>query len=120
MGYLDRLSTIEHVTERGRRVGIKSAQHENTVSFCLWHHFGVCDQGRTKQKMIGEYGPSLAHGRKPFEAHFGDEVHILIPTQNFLIEQFADNPWNEYHLPRNVARLTRTRWIELNREFQKT
>ncbi|MHC4316816.1 MAG: hypothetical protein ACYSW3_30615, partial [Planctomycetota bacterium] len=30
-GHLDRWTTIEHVTERGRRVGIKSDEHINTI-----------------------------------------------------------------------------------------
>lgn len=118
VGHLDRHTTIEHVTEAGRRVGDGSDQHENTIGMCLWTHFGVCDPGLQKQVMIGEYGPSLAHGRRPFEAYFGDELNILLPIQNFLLEQFAANPWNEYHLPGNVARLTREKWINLNASAQ--
>lgn len=114
MGHLDRLCTIEHVTENGRRVGSGSSQHENTVGMCVWHHFGACDSGRTRQMMIGEFGPSLAHGRKPFEEHFGDEVDVLISVQNFVLEAFAVDPWPEYNLPGRVARLTRNEWIELN------
>ena len=115
MGHLDRHTTIEHVTESGRRVGVLSDQHANTIGLCMWHHIGICDPGQQKLQMLNEYGPSLANGRKPFEAHFGDEVHVLIPTQNFLIEQFGIQPWPEYTMDRNAARLTRTKWIELNR-----
>ena len=114
LGHMDRLCTIEHVTESGHRVGVKSAQHENTIALCFWHHFGVCDPHRHRQEMLGNFGPSLAHGRKPFEEHFGDEVDVLIPVQNFVLARFAEEPWGEYHIPGRVARLTRNEWIELN------
>lgn len=114
MGHLDRHTTIEHVTNRGRRVGIKSAEHENTVGMCMWHHFGVCDPGQQKHQMIAELGPALAHGRVPFEEHFGDEVKILIPVQNFLLDQFDESPWPEHSVSRHAARRTRNKWIELN------
>ena len=116
MGFLDRHTSIEHVTESGFRVGEGSAQHEASLGLCTWHHYGRCKSSTVRQRMIGEFGPSLADGRKPFEEHFGDEVHVLIPTQDYLLEQFADTPWPEYNLPRNVARQTRHRWIELNHE----
>jgi len=116
MGFLDRHISIEHVTESGFRVGKDSLQHEASIGLCTWHHYGRCRSSTVRQRMIGEFGPSLADGRKPFEEHFGDEVHILIPTQDYMLELFADTPWPEYNLPRNIARLTRTRWIELNHE----
>ena len=65
--------------------------------------------------MGGDFGPSLAHGRYNFEDHFGDERDVLIPTQDFLLAQFADNPWPEYTLPRQVARITRYKWIDFCR-----
>lgn len=68
--------------------------------------------------MIGNYGPSLAHGRKPFERFFGDEVKVLIPVQDFMLAQFADTPWPEYHVTREVARQTREKWIDLNATMQ--
>lgn len=114
MGHLDRHTTIEHVTDRGRRVGIASDQHANTIGLCMWHHIGICDPGHQKHEMLEWYGPSLANGRKPFEAHFGDEVHVLIPTQDFLLLTFALVPWPEYTMDRRAARLTRKKWIELN------
>ena len=118
LGHLDRHTSIEHVTEAGRRVGIESDQHANTIGLCLWHHFGVCDPGRHKQEMISEYGPSLAHGRKPFEEHFGDEVHVLIPVQDFVLAQFEAKPWPEYNISREAVRLTRQTWTELNHAHQ--
>ena len=114
-GHLDRHTSIEHITDRGRRVGKDSAQHDATLGLCAWHHYGVCDKGVHRDTMEANYGPSLAHGRKPFEEFFGDELTVLLPTQDYLLELFAENPWPEYNLPRNVARLTRHKWIELNR-----
>jgi hypothetical protein len=114
MGHLDRHTTIEHVTENGRRVGVKSAQHANTVGLCMWHHFGVCDHGQQKPFMIGEYGASLALGRRLFENHFGDEVHVLIPVQNYLLDQLESDPWPEYSVSRKASIATRNQWIKLN------
>ncbi len=114
MGHPDRHTTIEHVTENGRRVGVGSAQHANTIGLCLWHHFGVCDHGLQKAFMESEYGPSLSQGRRKFEESFGDEVHVLIPTQNFLLDSLESDPWPEYSVSRKAARSTRNKWIELN------
>jgi len=49
-----------------------------------------------------------------FEEHFGDEVTVLVPVQNFILSRFEAEPWQEYSLPRRVARETRYLWIELN------
>lgn len=109
MGHFDRHTTIEHVTERGRRVGEGAEQHANTIGLCTWHHFG-----RGPRSQFDEIGPSLAHGRRLFEDYFGDEVHVLIPVQDYLLELFAADPWPEYTVTAQAAMLTRTRWIELN------
>lgn len=114
VGHLDRWTTIEHVTDSGRRVGVESAQHANTVGLCLWHHFGRCDSGCQREPMVQELGPSLAHGRKLFEDYFGDEVKILIPIQNFLLAEFDADPWPSHNVSRRAARRTRKQWIELN------
>jgi len=60
--------------------------------------------------MIETLGPSFAHGRGAFKEHFGDEVDVLVPTQDFLIGLFDAQPWQEYALPRDVARETRKFW----------
>jgi len=118
-GHLDRHTSIEHITDRGQRVGKDSAQHEATIGLCAFHHYGSCDPGVHRDIMEKNYGPSLAHGRKPFESFFGDELTVLLPIQDYLLEQFAENPWPEYNLPRNVARLTRHQWINLNANAQR-
>ena len=112
-GHLNVLTTIEHVTEAGRRVGGED-QHQWTIGLCPWHHFGHNSRGWQRQQMQGEYGPPLAYGRKNFEEHFGDEVTVLVPTQDFLLALFAEKPWPEYDLPRDNARKLRIHWIELN------
>jgi len=115
-GHLDRWTTIEHVTDAGRRVGVESDQHANTIGLCTWHHFGACIPGQQKPAMTKELGPALAHGRRPFEEAFGDEVKILIPVQNFLIAEFDAEPWPEHNINRKAARRTRRLWINLNAE----
>jgi hypothetical protein len=64
--------------------------------------------------MGGEYGPSLAHGRINFEEHFGDERHVLIPVQDFMLRLFEQRPWGEYSVPADVVRSVRNEWIRLN------
>lgn len=113
MGYMDVHTSIEHVTDRGRRVGGEE-QHQWTIGLCTWHHFGWTRARKTRQEVSGERGPSLAWGRMTFEEHFGDEVHVLVPTQNFLLEQFEAGPWPAHNVPRQVARDTRDRWIDPN------
>jgi len=113
MGTLNVQATIEHVTDRGRRVGKGSDQHKNTIGLSRWHHFGEHWPGRNKEQMIEFVGPSLAHGRKPFEEHFGDEL-ILVKVQDYMLDLFALQPWESYNCPSDVAELTREKWIELN------
>lgn len=113
MGHLDIHTTIEHVTESGRRVG-KNEQHQWTIGLCVWHHFGRCSNNWSRMQMSGEYGPPLTWGRREFEGHFGDELKVLIPVQNFLLELFDRKPWPEYALPREVARELRNNWIYRN------
>lgn len=114
MGFLDVHTSIEHVTSHGRRIGKGSEQHEWTIGLCVWHHFGWTRTRRTRDQTSAKRGPSLIWGRIPFEEHFGDEVHVLVPTQNFMLELFDESPWPEYAVPRKVARKVREQWIELN------
>jgi hypothetical protein len=114
MGFLDVHTSIEHVTERGRRIGKGAEQHEWTIGLCTWHHFGHTPNHQTRQQISGDRGPSLIWGRIPFEDHFGDEAQVLVPTQNFMLELFDERPWPEYAVRRDVARKTRIKWIDLN------
>lgn len=113
MGHLDRHTSIEHVTECGQRVGKDSAQHEATIGLCVYHHFGVCTKSVLKSEMVLEFGPSLAHGRKPFEEHFGDERLVLIPVQNFMLARLLTDPWPEFQVPRRIASDVRSYWTGL-------
>lgn len=113
MGYLDVHTSIEHVTERGRRIGNGSEQHRWTIGLCVWHHFGHTPNHVSRHQVSEEYGPSLIWGRTAFEDHFGDEVDVLVPTQDYMLALFADRPWPEYSVPRSVARDVRHRWIDL-------
>lgn len=108
MGYVP--CTIEHVTSRGRRL---ADEHQATIGLCEWHHFATLGPGQTRQGMSGTLGPSLAWGRKNFEDHFGDEVTVLIPCQNYLISLFEAQPWLEYDLPRATARQLRIEWTTI-------
>lgn len=119
MGHLDIHTSIEHVTERGRRIGKGAEQHEWTIGLCVYHHFGHTGNHQTRQQISGEVGPSLVWGRHLFEEHFGDEVHVLVPTQNFMLGEFDGHPWAEYAVPRDVARKTRNQWIDLNHASAK-
>lgn len=104
MGLPDVHTTIEHATSRGRRL---EDEHQWTIGLCEWHHFGHPWIGS------GFTGPSLANGRKPFEEHFGDEVKVLVPTQDFMLREFEELPWPEYSVPRRVARDVKTEWTRL-------
>ena len=113
MGYTNVRTTIEHVTEHGRRVD-GDEQHQWTIGLCPWHHFGHIEEGYyNAQKLSGTLGAPLSWGRKVFEEEFGDELKVLVPIQNFLLAQFAEDPWPEYNLPRHVANKTRRHWIEV-------
>jgi hypothetical protein len=114
MGYLDVHTSIEHVTNHGRRIGKGAEVHDWIIGLCVWHHFGWTKTRETRKKVEAERGPSLIWGRITFEAHFGDEVQVLVPTQNFMLERFDETPWPEYSVPRNVAREVREQWIQLN------
>lgn len=120
MGFLDVHTSIEHVTDRGRRVGKGAEQHRWTIGLCTWHHFGWTRTRQTRQQVSGERGPSLAWGRQIFEDHFGDELHVLVPTQDFMLELFEQEPWPEYSVPREVARRVRSQWIDLNHMTSST
>lgn len=114
VGYLDVHTSIEHVTERGRRIGKDAEQHRWTIGMCVWHHFGYVHNHSSRHKMCGKFGPPLTWGRKSFEEHFGDEVTVLVPVQDFMLELFAADPWLEYAVTRHAAHEVRDHWINLN------
>jgi hypothetical protein len=110
-GYEDiALTTIEHVTENGRRL---FDEHNATIGLCPWHHQAVPWNYKTKSQMRDLLGPSLAEGRKPFEDHYGDEIHVLLALQDEMIIWFAGEPWREYTMPDKVRKRIKAKWIEL-------
>jgi hypothetical protein len=104
------LTTIEHVTENGRRL---PNEHQATIGLCPWHHQGAPWRGLQAKEMDTILGPSLANGRKPFEEHYGDEVDVLLPVQDEAIILFAQNPWPEYSMPASIRKQIRAKWNQL-------
>lgn len=107
------LTTIEHVTDRGRRL---PDEHQATIGLCPWHHQAVPWARLSKKEMRLILGPSLAEGRKPFEEHYGDEVQVLLPLQDQVIIWFAADPWPEYTMPHQVRQRIKAKWTELKSE----
>ena len=110
--------TVEHVTDAGRRVG-GSAQHQYTVGLCEWCHLGWPPEGMLTGQATTILGPSLANGRKPFEEAYGDELLVLIPTQDWLIRSFDETPWRPYNIPLHVARDAQELWTQLYAETSR-
>lgn len=70
-----------HLLSGGHRRG-----HVATIGGCPWHHRGVkpFDQ-LTDAEASDLYGPSLAHGSKPFHAVYGTDDELL-DLQNQILE----------------------------------
>ncbi len=108
MGVPDRHTTIEHITDRGRRVG-GAEQHQHTIGMCNWHHFRANTHLLDPLRILG---PSLAYGRTPFEQHFGSE-EVLVKVTDHLVHLYDETPWQPHAIPSHVAREARDLWIEL-------
>ncbi|MGE7136198.1 Ref family recombination enhancement nuclease [Luteibacter sp. NPDC031894] len=62
-----------HVLRGGRRIG-----HDATLAACAWHHRGVKPyEAMTDAQATEIFGPSLAHGSKPFHAMYGSDQELL-------------------------------------------
>lgn len=72
---------IHHLLSGNRRRG-----HLYTIPLSPWSHRGVLSCGWTRSMMTDVFGPSLAHGSKPFHAAFGSDDSLLAEV-NALIEQ---------------------------------
>ena len=71
---------IHHLLSGNKRIG-----HMATVSLCPWHHRGVIyGNAVTAAEAAEMFGPSLAHGSKPFRAKFGTDAELLA-LQNALL-----------------------------------
>jgi len=99
---------IHHITDCGRRKG-----HDFTLSLCPYHHRGAMEwQGahhRNKQQLIGEFGPSLAHGKRTFAEMFGGEM-FLLSLQNDILEAYEDSEWQYYNVPEGVRVDIQHKW----------
>lgn len=64
---------IHHILDGGRR-----KSHDDTIPLCPYHHRGI-------QSEFGVYpGPSLADGKKPFEAEWGTQKELLRKVNQYL------------------------------------
>jgi hypothetical protein len=62
---------IHHVVTNGyRRL---SGGNKSTICLCPYHHRGITDGSA----FVTRLGPSLAHGSKAFEAHWGSQESLL-------------------------------------------
>ena len=113
VGLLNSHADYQHVVEAQRRLG-----HKCGYSSCLWHHRGEKDgpwRELTTQAMIGMFGPSLAHGKKPFRAFFGSEL-LLVRAQDFAIKLYKRYQWNEFEMSQFVGSRIRSYHIDLMRK----
>lgn len=97
---------IHHLTAGGRRLG-----HQYTIGLSPWNHRGVTADGLTERQMTIIYGPSLAHGRRPFEAFFGPQS-LLLEIQNVVLEQHSVHNWHNFYPPHEVRRNALTLWTD--------
>lgn len=111
------LTTIEHVTDRGRRL---ADEHQATIGLCEWHHQAKPWPGLRPDEMRRVLGPSLAEGRYPFEERYGDEVNVLLPVVDDLIMLLAADPWEEYTIPAQVRHQARHKWRELREKIDSS
>ena len=75
-GYIE----IHHLLSGNKRIG-----HMATISLCPYHHRGVVygdELSMSDAKKL--FGPSLAHGSKPFHAEFGSDAELLAMQNEFL------------------------------------
>lgn len=63
--------------------------HYQGYASCLWHHRGHPGEGWTRERMEGHFGPSLAHGSKPFHAAFGSDDELIERQNKILTEDMA-------------------------------
>jgi len=98
-------STVQHVVEGMKRLG-----HDFTYGSCAWHHLGECLPGWDRQQMGGQFGPSLAWGKRTFQGFFGTERR-LVSLQDELIKCYEESPWPGYTVPRGVELKLVELWI---------
>ena len=75
---------VHHLLSGNKRRG-----HMFVLPLGRWHHQSVPLVGWTTASMNGIYGPSLAHGSKPFRALFGDDETLLARVNAMLAQRRA-------------------------------
>lgn len=69
-----------HLLSGGRRIG-----HDATIGICPWHHRGVKPyDAMTDAEASRTFGPSLAHGSRPFHDVYGSDVDLLAQQNEVL------------------------------------
>ncbi len=68
-----------HLLRGGMRIG-----HADTVALCAWHHRSIPFDGYSQRDMAAMYGPSLAHGAKPFRERYGTDDELLALQERML------------------------------------
>src|ERR1700689_2526297 len=63
---------IHHLLSGGRRIG-----HQATIPLGPWHHRVLVALNYHLSGMTDLWGPSLAHGSKPFHARYGPDSLLL-------------------------------------------
>lgn len=64
-----------HITDKGYRK--HSGGDASRLPLCIWHHRGICSDGKTSSKMLFEFGPSLELNKRRFIQTYGTERELL-------------------------------------------
>lgn len=64
-----------HIVDKGYRK--HSGGDESRLPLCIYHHRGMCLDGKTGSQMLSDYGPSLALHKRTFIKTYGTERELL-------------------------------------------
>ncbi len=107
-------ATIQHVSEGRVRLG-----QSITYGSCIWHHLGKpLNPDKSADQHRKERGPSLYEGKRPFEAEFGDELH-LVAVQNYMVNLWRTHRWEPYAVPFHVVSDVQVFWGKLLADQQE-
>lgn len=76
--------THEHHLNLGGKAGQKRLGDEYSVALCAWHHVGEPPNGMTASEATFHYGPSLARSSRRFRECYGEDVKLLMITNEKL------------------------------------
>jgi hypothetical protein len=66
---------MHHIVDKGNRAA--SGGHAATLPLCPWHHQGKLPGSYKEDEATRTFGPSLAHGSRPFHAMWGTQRELL-------------------------------------------